>query len=71
MTFRNEGASDRLTRLVLALALGYAAWVTWPATVGVAFAVIAALALFTGLVGWCPAYTLFGFSTTKKVRVAP
>jgi hypothetical protein len=38
---------------------------------GVVLTVIAAVALFTGLVGWCPAYTLFGISTTKKVRVAP
>lgn len=71
MTFTNEGASDRLIRLILAIASGYAAWVTWPATMGVVLTVIAAVALFTGLVGWCPAYTLFGISTTKKVRVAP
>ena len=71
MTFTNEGASDRLIRLVLAFAFGYAAWVTWPGIVGVVFAVITGMALVTGLVGWCPAYTLFGFSTTKKIRVAP
>jgi hypothetical protein len=35
----------------------------------VVFAVIATVALVTGLVGWCAVYTLFGFSTTKKVRV--
>jgi hypothetical protein len=70
MTFTNEGASDRLIRLVVAIGFGYAAWIAWPGTVGVVFAVIAALALVTGLVGWCPAYTLFGVSTTKKRRVA-
>lgn len=69
MTFTNESASDRLIRLVLGIAFGYAAWVTWPGTVGVVFAVIATVALVTGLVGWCAVYTLFGFSTTKKVRV--
>jgi hypothetical protein len=71
MTFKNEGASDRMIRLVFAIALGYAAWVAWPGAVGVVFAVIAAVVLVTGLVGWCPAYTLFGLSTTKKSRVAP
>jgi hypothetical protein len=70
MTFTNEGASDRLIRLVVAIAFGYAAWIAWPGTVGVVFGMIAALALVTGLVGWCPAYTVFGFSTTKKRRVA-
>lgn len=68
MTFTNEGTLDRLIRLVLAIALGYAAWVAWPQTVGVVFAVIAGIALITGLAGWCPMYTLFGFSTvTKKI----
>ena len=66
MTFTNEGTSDRLIRLVLAIAFGYIAWVGWPGTVAVVFAVIATIALVTGLVGWCPAYTLFGFSTAAK-----
>jgi len=69
MTFTNESASDRLIRLVLAIASGYVAWITWPGTVSVVLVVIATIALLTGLVGFCPAYTLFGFST-KKTRVA-
>jgi hypothetical protein len=69
MTFINEGASDRLIRLVLSIASGYAAWITWPGTVSVVLVVIATIALVTGIVGFCPAYTLFGFST-KKTRIA-
>lgn len=68
MTFINEGAWDRVIRILLAIALGYAAWITWPGTAGVVFVVIGAVALVTGLVGWCPAYALFGFSTKTKVR---
>ena len=69
MTFTNESVSDRLMRLVLAIASGYVAWIIWPGTVSVVLVVIATIALVTGLVGFCPAYTLFGFST-KKTRVA-
>jgi DUF2892 family protein len=32
---------------------------------GVALFVVGAIALGTGIVGWCPAYTLFGISTVK------
>jgi Inner membrane protein YgaP-like, transmembrane domain len=67
MTFTNEGTWDRVIRIVLAFALGYAAWVSLPATIGIVTLVIGAIALITGLVGWCPAYALFGISTRKKV----
>ena len=67
MTFINEGTWDRVIRIVLAFALGYAAWVTWPAAISIVTLVIGAIALVTGLVGWCPAYALFGISTRKKV----
>lgn len=69
MTFTNESVSDRFVRLVVAVAFGYAAWLAWPGTVGVVLAVIATVALVTGVIGWCPAYTLCGVST-KKVRVS-
>ena len=44
-----------------------AAWVSWPGIISIVDLVIAAIALVTGLVGWCPAYAVFGISTTKKV----
>ena len=69
MTFVNEGLWDRLIRLIIGLALGYVAWTTWPGTAAVVYSVIAIIALITGLVGWCPAYALFRFSTRKKVSV--
>lgn len=68
MMVGNEGAWDRVVRILLAIACGFAAWMSWPGAVGVVFLVIAAVALVTGLLGWCPAYTLFGCST-RKVRV--
>lgn len=67
MTFVNESVWDRLIRLLIGLALGYAAWMTWPGTAAIVYLVIGAIAFVTGVVGWCPAYALFGFSTKKKV----
>jgi hypothetical protein len=67
MTFVNEGLWDRLIRLLVGAAFGYAAWMTWPGTAALVYVVIGAIAFVTGFVGWCPAYTLFGFSTKKKV----
>jgi hypothetical protein len=63
----NEGRSDRIIRILGGAALAYAAWLTWPGAVSLVFVVIAAIAFFTGLVGWCPGYGLFGFSTKKRV----
>lgn len=74
MTFVNEGAWDRLIRMVAGIALGYAAWMTWPESVmsppgavSIVFLVIGVAAFVTGLVGWCPAYALFDVSTKKRV----
>jgi hypothetical protein len=55
----NEGTVDRALRIVAGLALvGLAA----TGTVG-AWGWIGVVPLATGLLGWCPAYTLLGFST--------
>ena len=71
----NEGVWDRVFRIVLGVALEYAAWTTWPTAnlvtrpgaVTLVYLVLGAIALVTGLVGWCPAYALFGVSTKKRV----
>jgi hypothetical protein len=67
MTFTNEGTWDRVFRVLAGILLGYAAWMTWPGTLAIVSLVIAVVALVTGLVGWCAAYALFGFSTRKKL----
>lgn len=66
MTFVNEAVWDRVIRLFIGIALGYAAWIMWPGTAAIVYVVIGAIAVVTGLAGWCPAYALFGFSTKKK-----
>ena len=67
MTFTNEGSWDRLVRILGGIALGYAGWTIWPGTLSLVILVVAAIAVVTGLVGWCPAYAMFNFSTKKRV----
>lgn len=66
MTFRNEGFGDRAIRILVAVAFGYAALFTWPGAAPIVFLIIAAIALVTGLSGWCPMYTVLGISTTDR-----
>ena len=70
MTFANEGIWDRLLRVLIGIALGYAAWIAWPGIVAITYLVIAVIALATGLVGWCAAYAIFGISTAKNKTAA-
>lgn len=60
----NVGSVDKVIRLVMALALfslffilpGDQKW----------FGLIGFVPLLTGLMGWCPLYTVFGMSTCRK-----
>ena len=66
MTFINEGRWDRGLRMlggVLLLSASMAGFVS--GALGLVLIVAGAIALGTGIVGWCPAYTVFGVSTRK------
>lgn len=65
MTFPNEGQSDRAARMLGGIVLLTAGWLMSLNALGVALFVIGAIALGTGIVGWCPGYSLFGISTLK------
>ena len=65
MRFLNEGQSDRSMRMLAGIVLVGAGWRLALNAVGVTLFVIGAIALGTGIVGWCPAYTLLGISTMK------
>jgi len=63
----NEAGWDRVVRVVLGvvlLVLGWGGIITggW----GLAFKIIGFVPLLTGLVGWCPLYSLFKFATKKS-----
>ena len=58
----NEGAIDRAIRIIVGLALISLVFVG-PQT---AWGWVGAVPLLTGIVGWCPAYTLLGVNTCPK-----
>ncbi|MHB0995680.1 MAG: YgaP family membrane protein [Elusimicrobiales bacterium] len=62
MISKNVGNIDRVIRLVAGAALGYASYTTGgPAAIILGIA--AALAVITGLVGYCGLYALLGINT--------
>jgi hypothetical protein len=65
MTFLNEGRADRGVRMLAGIVLVAAGRAVSLNAAGVALFVLGAIALGTGIAGWCPAYSLFGISTVK------
>ncbi len=68
MSFINEAGWDRIVRVLLGIAILYLGWTGlvgggW----GIFFKIIGFLPLVTGLVGWCPLYTLLKIRTKKAV----
>jgi len=67
MFTQNESMLDRVIRFVLGAVLLYA-WYTVLVT-GVLATVVLVLGIIlvlTGLIGWCPLYSLFGMSTRQS-----
>ena len=56
---KNEGTADRVIRVVVGLAL-LSLVVVGPQTM---WGLVGLVPLLTGLVGFCPLYKIFGFST--------
>lgn len=64
MTWVNEAGWDRVLRIALGvvmLVLGWGGFVG--GTPGVVLSWLGFVPLATGLIGWCPAYMLFGIRT--------
>lgn len=55
----NEGGIDRIVRIVAGLVL---IGLAYTGTVGI-WGYIGVVPLATGLIGWCPAYTMLGMNT--------
>jgi len=55
----NEGGIDRIVRIIAGLVL---IGLAYTGTVGM-WGYIGVVPLATGLIGWCPAYTLLGMNT--------
>ena len=61
----NEAAWDRLFRIVLGVVLLVVGFGFVGGTAGIIIGIVALVPLLTGLSGWCPLYSLFGFRTNK------
>ncbi len=64
----NEGTVDRLVRVVAGLALAFGGFTgvgggALSGTLGTILGVVGLVFLVTGLVGYCPLYTMLGIST--------
>ena len=65
MFVQNVGGVDRLLRVGLGLALILAGFLVLGGTAGTILGVVGLIPLATGLIGWCPLYLPFRFSTKK------
>ncbi len=67
MFTQNESMLDRVIRFVLGAVLLYA-WYTVLVTglLATVALVIGVVLMLTGLIGWCPLYSLFGMSTRQS-----
>jgi len=63
----NEGTIDRALRVILGLALIAGFFLNSGGTYSWLY-LIGIVPLATGLIGWCPLYTVFGISTCKMKK---
>jgi hypothetical protein len=61
---KNIGSVERIIRIIAGIAIISLAFVG-PQS---AWAYLGIVPLATGLIGWCPPYALFGFSTCKTCK---
>lgn len=67
----NMGSADRIIRLLAAVVIGYLYFADIiSGTVAVILGIIAVAFVLTSLIGWCPLYVPFKFSTKKTEKVA-
>ena len=61
---RNVGGAERVARIIVGLVVLTFAF-AGPKT---PWAYLGIIPLATGLIGWCPPYALFGFTTCKNCK---
>ena len=61
----NEAGWERVTRVVLGVVLLIVGFGVMDGTGGAIVGIVAFVPLLTGLSGWCPLYSLFGFRTNE------
>lgn len=67
MSWVNEANWDRIARVVVGLVLLYLGWSgVVGGGLGVVLKILGFVPLLTGLIGWCPLYTLLKFRTNQS-----
>ena len=59
------GGLDRVIRIVLGIVLVIVGFIVLKGTAGTIVGIVGLVPLLTGLLGWCPLYLPFKFSTRK------
>jgi uncharacterized membrane protein len=63
---KNMGSTDRIVRLVVSVVVAVLIFLNvLSGTLATILGIIAGIFFLTSLIGFCPLYTLFGFSTKK------
>ncbi len=62
----NEATWDRVVRVILGLLLAYFGFFSIQGVGGIILGIIGIVLIVTGIVGFCPAYRIFGISTKKE-----
>ena len=65
MSYVNEAGWDRIVRIVLGIIALYLGWVVVSGALGIVLLAVGVLLLVTGIVGWCPLYSVLKFRTNK------
>ncbi len=61
----NEGTVDRVARVTLGVVLLIVGFGVIGGTGGTILGIVGLVPLLTGLAGWCPLYSVFGFRTNE------
>ncbi len=70
MFAQNEGVVDRGIRIIVGLGIGIAVFTLLTGVWQIVAAVVAAILLLTGIVGFCPLYALLRISTRGRTTHA-
>ncbi len=64
---KNIGSVEKMIRIVIAIVVLAAKFlIPLSGTVGIVAIVVGAIALLTGLINFCPLWSVFGINTNKK-----
>ena len=68
MGFVNEANWDRIARVIVGVVLLVLGFGVIGGTAGAVIGVFAFIPLVTGVIGWCPLYSVFDFRTNRDLH---